>query len=350
MRRRRGEAMHGTSSPSPCDHAGPASRLVVGTTEQIEFLKAVADDAELAAQRSRFVLHVAVLMALDYAARGSGLAHPGKETLARRTGGDVKSVWRAIEALQARGYLSDTGARKGRAHVFELRIPNRAPTPENAEANPGAHALNVDPNRAPVSPKSGAGVREIGRPCPDTIEEPSKEPSEEPIPPNPQGETCAGWLEFIEAWRFDDPTEATTGARRQFAALSEADKAEAIRCAPHYRAECEKRQRRRKFAATWLSARGWEPFAPSEPREAAPAFVFVEADSVEGRAWRDFKARNGERWRPLQTRAGFGRYCPSRFPPAAEEGALDSNAPMRMGDFSRTSDDYRRRERTEVQC
>lgn len=140
-------------------------------------------------------------------------------------------------------------------------------------------------------------------------------------PPIPQGGTSesdsrSNWDLFVDAWRFDDPTEPTSRARLSFAKLTVEDQVEAICAAPLYRAECQRRERKRKFATTWLQARGWESFAPvPQSRVASATGVFVEADSDGGRAWRDYTRRHGARWSPFQTRHGFGLWRPSLFPP-----------------------------------
>lgn len=56
----------------------------------------------------------------------------------------------------------------------------------------------------------------------------------------------------------------------------------------------------------------------AQARETLPATVFVEDGTPPWRAWVKYRADRGEPPpRPMQTRQGFGRYLPSRWPPGS---------------------------------
>ncbi|MFO1118332.1 MAG: hypothetical protein U1E28_21895 [Beijerinckiaceae bacterium] len=295
---------------------GPSGKFetAVGLRGQAQWLKAIARDAALTAEKSRFVGHAAMLLALVYADNESGLVWVGKDTLARVVQGDVKSVWRSITAMLRHGYLSDTGARKGRAHVFEMRIPIRAPMPEVVVNNSDTDARLEDGNRAPVFPKSGAGVHEIGRRCPAYIDEPTLEPTS-----YPKG---VSFEKFAFRWRFEDPTDIPGPAQKVFDSLSEIDRANAYAGVEPYFTHCRVNERKVCHARRYLQERRWERFRKSDDVDLAD-LVWIEAGTPEAAAWNRYKRevegiRKGllmqEMARPNGSRA-VGRYMPSKWPP-----------------------------------
>lgn len=148
-------------------------------------------------------------------------------------------------------------------------------------------------------------------------------------PPNPQGGTGEGappaaddWPKFVEAWRFDDPTEGRGFAVQAFARLTEAERAEAIRAAPLYRTECERRERKRKFATTWIRDKGWQAFAAAE----TVVSVFIPEGSEAFKAWDAFERSQGRRCPAITMTAGRGTYRRTMWPPGDER-----NTPKAIG-------------------
>lgn len=320
--------------------SAPHFKPVIGAADQIKFVKEIARDAEITALRSRIILHIATALAFIFADRDSPLVFVAKSTLAKIADADEKSIWRAIQALRNRGYLFDTGARKGRAHVFEMRTPIRAPMPEIVSDRSGMDARIEDFSRAPVSVKAGADVPEIGRPCLSHIE-PTSEPTSEPI----GGGTAAREDEevsfeeicdrFVRAWGFDNPTDLKDPAVRVLSTLTRREQLAAIGAASRYRDACRNQNCRPRHAKTWLNDKGWQGFGSAPASDQKAPDVFIEVGSRQAAAWtRHHLSKTGRK--PLMIemnapggRRAVGRYESTEWPPGhrpLSNGGLPENA------------------------
>ena len=305
----------------PTNHVIGGFTLVDSPAMQIKFVSAVALDAELTALRSRFILQIATILAFEYVDR-KGEAFPGKGTLAALVDADLKSVYRALQALEQYGYLADTGRRRGSATVYELRIPDRASAPDQRPSRSGARARRQTDDRAPVSAGSGAGVSAIGHGCPAHIEEPTSEPTFEPSPHAPKGdrgEVCELSDQeiasrFIQAWGFDDPTDRKEPALRLLAEEPREEQLAAIRAAPRYREACRARNRKPCHAKTWIRDRGWAEFdVEALPHQELPQ-EFVEEGTPQAAAWsRHYANTTGRKMFMVEMNAPGGRRAVGRY-------------------------------------
>ena len=254
---------------------------------------------------------MATLIATKFVNGESGDAWPSCETMARHLEICKKTVDRAISALVAHGYLErKSGGGSGRSNRYRMRHPNTRG--------------NLDKS----VPKTGTFLSDKqGQKCPTN---PMKEPSERSRPLSPKGEIDGGNLAFDAfeaAWQWDGPADAREPARRAFNALSEAERAEAVRYAPAYLADCAKESRKRCFAKTYLQDKRWKGFASAPVCAAKVAMrVKIYPDTPQWRAWEKHKRR---KLPPVEIigpdgRRRLGWYADSEWPPDHSSAAPGS--------------------------
>lgn len=241
------------------------------------------------------------------------------EQLRNRFGFGRDKIQRILGALREYGYARidnthdpDTGRIVARAYVVfdEPQSPISGNHEPEIQGHGGEASISLK-NRLTEKPSHGKSG--------DILRTESLPRTQSNKPPIPQGGTEEGasadpplWAEFVEAWKFDDPTEGRRFAMQAFEQLPHHDKREAIRAAPLYRAECSARTRRRKFATTWIRDRGWEAFPAGG--EAAPTH-FIAEESEQARAWTEFERLSGKRTIVFTMTRGRGFYRPSAWPP-----------------------------------
>jgi hypothetical protein len=245
-------------------HARGEGQPAVSAQAKLQWLQIVALDQNVAS-----AMRVAVLIATRYLNGRSGEAWPSLETLAKNLGVDRKTVTRAVAHLVAREYLAkESGGGRRRSNTYRLLFLR-----ENG-------AATVPDTGTISSPKQGQN-------CPPN---PRKEPDERTHRASEEADIPFEAFETAWRWEAADPRPP---ARRLFEELGREDRAEAVRLAPVYLADCEKEGRKRCFARTYLADRRWTGFAATQRSQTATAqLVAIFPDTPPWEAWTKHKGRN----------------------------------------------------------
>ncbi|MGA8171736.1 MAG: helix-turn-helix domain-containing protein [Methylocystis sp.] len=286
-----------------------ASRGGVTAVEKLEWIEALTLVRDL-----RSSAPVGILLATKFINNESGEAWPSCATMARILDLDKKTVNRAVGKLVATGYLDRQSGVKGRrSNTYRLRFL----------AKPESRDKSV--------PETGTFLsKRQGQECPTN---PMKEPIERTHPLSPKGEIDGGSLAFEafeKAWQWDDPADAREPARRAFNKLNQDERAEAIRHAPAYLADCARKNRKRCFAKGYLEGKRWAGYA-SAPACAAngAAQVHIYPGTPQWRAWEKHKRRKLPQVeiRGPDGRPRMGWYAPSEWPPGHSHDGAAHPAP-----------------------
>lgn len=143
----------------------------------------------------------------NFADDRDGIAFPSLKTIARMTGLNIKTVRRAVQELEARGLLADTGKRKGHTktvRVYRVNFLDAGDVGVKTGLHPKLDDIQISPEARPNLPPTETGfgpkADQFWDPEPSiTIQEPSGEPpiSSKHFPQkNAAGDFDAFWAEY----------------------------------------------------------------------------------------------------------------------------------------------------------
>lgn len=239
----------------------------------------------------------ATLCAIADYADEHGECWPSRRQLADDTNQSVETISRRLRDLEQAGYIErtertrDNGSRTS-DHI-RLLMGRAADTPPRQSDDAPLVNLTRPPcqsDEAPLVTGDEAPSSLLTRP------EPSIEPSEGNIPPNPplggvarvsseeKGKEASGEAEtafdaFIAAYP-SDPSHAPHEARRPWSRLSQAERAKAMMALPRYVDLVRSSKRLLRSPASYLRSRWWETIDLAKPSASALAAAPREMDAV----------------------------------------------------------------------
>jgi hypothetical protein len=240
-----------------------------------------------------------VLMAYADYADENGVCWPAINTIAKITEQSRATVQRRLRDFEKIGIITrrertrDDGSQTSDEITLQMHVSANVSAAESDEE--GVSNCNggiADTDTPPVAGSDTGPVSLVQSPYDPSLEHPK-----EPKPLNPLSPTADPPLRVIEVKvpeRFDEffagyPGSRTMDRRRaaaEFAKLTDAQQAAALKAVPLLAAELEKQKRKPKDAHRWLKIAGYELFEGAKPEPApVPAFVFVADHTENFTAW-----------------------------------------------------------------
>lgn len=335
------------------------------------------------AQRTGSPSAKAVLLALANYAGASGESFPKQERLADETEQSVDSVQRRLKELVALGLIwktgryskNDAGGRRSNEYIvlcdshaqaracelgWEARESTEEEDGETEKGGDTSAAVSGDDETyaancgvgytadcgVTYAANCGAAVQlkpqidpPLNRNCAVSHIKLEPKPRTQTLPPTPQGGIGEGsalrFSDFEAVWPFS-PLDSRAQARAAFEALSDEERASAVKWARRFVELHEERKRKLPMARTYLAERRFAEFR-AEPGKPVIPVVVVWPGTPQAAAWDRYKRTAGGKLLFLQERRdASGRLAkcavlPSEWPPSTSDARASGGEGQRDG-------------------